>query len=146
MEQLGDKVMDGFGLRCSAKTCCLLSTDPPARSNMFDFCSVKVHYKGCGESTPDGDAPPPFGRTMADLPSTPGGTHLTRAPCQVLHAPVPVRLILPPHGSTPHRQGTWHPTCALLRCGFLKELRVAPACPRLSQRPKPDPSFCILLQ
>lgn len=102
MEQLGDKIMDGFGLQCFTKTRCLPSLILLPEATCLIFALQKPINKGRRESISDGDTPSPFGKT-ADLPSTPGGTHPTRVPRQVQHALVPVGPILPPHGSTPRR-------------------------------------------
>ena len=149
MEQLGDKIMDGFGLQCFAKTHCLPSLILLPEATCLIFALQKPINKGRGESIPDGDTPPPLweGGRPAEHPRR-------HAPDQSA-TPGPARPGPPQagpatawqHGPSPlmHHETT-HPTCALLRRGFLKELRVGPARPQQSQRPKPDPSFCILLQ
>lgn len=63
--------MDGFGLWCFAKTLCLLSLILLPEATRLISALQKPINKGRGESIPDGDTPPPFGRA-ADL--------LSRAP------------------------------------------------------------------
>lgn len=111
MEQLGDKIKDGFGLQCFAKTHFLLSPMLLPEAT----CLIFALWKLMNKSPNNVDAPPLLGRA-ADPPSTP----VACTPAE--RTPVPVGPVPPPQGSnaplpSPHHE-TRHPTCALLRGGF----------------------------
>lgn len=96
MEQLRDKIMDGFGLRRFAKTRFFLSLMFLPETTCLIFALRKLMNKGPNNV----DATPPFGRA-ADPPST----LVACTPTE--RTPVPIGLVPPAQGSMSHCP---HPT------------------------------------